>query len=305
MPLTVALEKIYKYNRLLRGNILKKTQASTSAQGIAYVRAFETNRPPAERICNDPYARLLISPGFYLLGKLFAGYAERKGPGVLGFLATRCRYIDDYLLQCLETGLEQVIILGAGLDSRPYRFEHFRADVKAFEVDHPVTQRLKLDKLKKIFGEEPSYVTYVPIDFNFESLDKLFEFGYSRQLKTLFIWEGVVHYLSAEAVDRTLEFVCKNSMPGSSIIFDYLYTSALTATQKRGEIIRMQRTQRYTGEGLIFGIEEGKVEEFLSARGFIQITNVTTEDLKRRYFTGLKQSRTIAPIYAIVSAVVP
>lgn len=283
---------------------MKKTQASTSAQGIAFARALENSRPPAERICNDPFARRLISPGFYLLGKLFAGYAERKGPGVLGFLVTRCRYIDDYLLQCLETGLEQVIVLGAGLDSRPYRFAQFRANVKVFEVDHPATQRLKLDKLKKIFGEEPSYVTYVPIDFNFESLDKLFEFGYNRQLKTLFIWEGVVHYITAKAVDRTLAFVSTNSAAGSSIIFDYLYSSALTAPHKRGEIIRMQRAQRYTGEALNFGIEEGKVEEFLSARGFKQITNVTSEDLKRMYFTGLKQSRTIAPVYAIVSAVV-
>jgi len=284
---------------------LKKTQASISAQGIAIARALENSRPPAERICNDPFARRLISPSFYLLGKLFAGYGERKGPGVLGFLVTRCRYIDDYLLQCLETGLEQVIVLGAGLDSRPYRFAQFRDNVKVFEVDHPATQRLKLDKLKKIFGEEPSYVTYVPIDFNFESLDKLFEFGYNRQLKTLFIWEGVVHYITAEAVDRTLAFVSRNSAPGSSIIYDYLYSSALTASHKRGEIIRMQRAQRYTGEALNFGIEEGKVEEFLSARGFIQITNVTSEDLKRRYFTGLNQSRTIAPVYAIVSAVVP
>ena len=116
---------------------MKKTQASISAQGIAIARALENSRPPAERICNDPFARRLISPSFYLLGKLFAGYGERKGPGVLGFLVTRCRYIDDYLLQCLETGLEQVIVLGAGLDSRPYRFAQFRANVKVFEVDHP------------------------------------------------------------------------------------------------------------------------------------------------------------------------
>jgi len=283
---------------------MKKTQASTTSQGIAFARALESNKPVGERICYDPLARRLISPAFYLLGKLFAGRAERKGPGVLGFLAARCRYIDDYLQACLETGLDQLVILGAGLDSRAYRFEQLEGHVRVFEVDHPATLRVKMEKLNKILGKLPEHVTFVPIDFNEETLQKLFDFGYSPQAKTLFIWEGVVYYLTAEAVDQTLEFVLKNSGWGSSIIFDYLYTSALTAVHKRGEIVRMQRAKRYTGEGLVFGIEQGQVEEFLRARGYTQIQNVTAQDLKRIYFTGVNQTRAIAPIYAIVHATV-
>jgi methyltransferase (TIGR00027 family) len=281
---------------------MKKTQASTTAQGIAFVRALESSKPAGERICHDPLARRLISPAFYLLGRLFISYAERKGPGVIGFLVARCRYIDDYLQACLETGLDQLVILGAGLDSRAYRFDQLEGHVKVFEVDHPATQQVKLGKLEKIFGRLPEHVTYVPVDFDEETLQKLFDFGYNRQAKTLFIWEGVVHYLTAEAVDQTLEFVLKNSGSGSSIIFDYVYASALTAAHKREEIVRMQRTKRYTGEGLVFGIEEGQVEEFLRVRGYTQIQNVTSEDLKRIYFAGVNQTRTIAPIYAIVHA---
>jgi methyltransferase (TIGR00027 family) len=173
-----------------------------------------------------------------------------------------------------------------------------------FEVDHPATQQVKTGKLNKIFGKLPGHVTYVPIDFNEETLQKLFDFGYNRQAKTLFIWEGVVHYLTAEAVDQTLEFVLKNSGSGSTIIFDYVYTSALAAAHKRGEIVRMQRAKRYTGEGLVFGIEEGQAEEFLRVRGYTQICNVTGQDLERIYFTGANRTRTIAPIYAIVHATV-
>jgi methyltransferase (TIGR00027 family) len=281
-----------------------KKHASTTAQGIAFARALESGKPAGERICYDPLARRLINPAFYLLGKLCAGYAEQKGPGVIGFLVARCRYIDDYLQACLETGLDQLVILGAGLDSRAYRFEQLEEHVRVFEVDHPATQQVKLGKLEKIFGELPVHVTYVPIDFNQETLQKLFDFGFNPQSKTLFIWEGVAHYLTAEAVDQTLSFVSKHSGTGSSIIFDYVYTSALTAAHKRGEIIRMQRAKRYTGEGLVFGIEEGQVDEFLRVRGYTQIQNVTSEDLKRAYFTGVNQTRTIAPIYAIVHATV-
>jgi methyltransferase (TIGR00027 family) len=283
---------------------MKKTRASTTAQGIAFARALESSKPAGERICYDPLARRLISPAFYLLGRLFANYGERKGPGVIGFLVTRCRYIDDYLQACLDTGLDQLVILGAGLDSRAYRFGQLKGRVKVFEVDHPATQQVKLEKLEKIFGKQPEHVTYVPVDFDEETLHKLFDFGYSRQEKTLFIWEGVVYYLAAEAVDQTLGFVVKNSGSGSSIIFDYLYTSALTAAHKRGEIVRMQRARRYTGEGLVFGIEEGQVEEFLRVRGYTQVQNVTSKDLKRIYFTGVNQTRAIAPIYAIVYATV-
>ena len=66
----------------------------------------------------------------------------------------------------------------------------------------------------------------------------------------------------------------------------------------------MQRTQRYTGEGLIFGIEEGQIETFLQARGYAQIKNMTSADLKKAYLTGVNQTRAIAPIYAIVHATV-
>ena len=281
-----------------------KTRASTTAQGIAFARALESSKPAGERICYDPLARQLISPAFYLLCNLSAGYAERKGPGVLGFLAARCRYIDDYLQACLETGLDQLVVLGAGLDSRAYRFEQLAGRVRVFEVDHPATQQVKIRKLAKVLGKLPEHVTYVPIDFNEETLQKLFDFDYNPQIKTLFIWEGVVHYITAEAVDQTLEFVLKNSAPGSSIIFDYVYTSALTTARKRGEIARMQRAKRYTGEGLVFGIEEGQVEAFLRVRGYTQIRNVTSEDLRQLYFTGVNQTRAIAPIYAVAHATV-
>jgi len=284
---------------------MQRTRASTTAQGIALARAMEHTRPPEQRVCNDPLARRLMSTPFYLFGRLFASYGERKGPGVIGFLVARCRYIDDYLLECLAAGIQQLVILGAGLDSRAYRIEGLRQGVRVFEVDQAATQQAKMAKLKRILGRLPDYVAYVPMDFNAESLHKLFDFGYRREARTLFIWEGVVHYLTAEAVDQTLEFVRRNSASGSSIVFDYIYTSALTEARKRGEVVRMQRASRYTGEALAFGIEEGQAEQFLQARGYTAIKNVSSADLKRAYFAGANQSRAVAPVYAIVHASVP
>jgi methyltransferase (TIGR00027 family) len=283
---------------------MKAKQSSTTAQGIAAIRAIESSKPPEQRICYDPLARRLVNPAFYVLARLFAGYGDWRAPGVSGFLVARARYIDDTLQTCLDHGLEQLVILGAGLDSRACRFEQLKAGVSVFEVDHPASQQEKRGRLRQIFGELPRHVAFVPIDFNEEGLEKLFEYSYDRGRKTLFIWEGVTYYLTAEAVDRTLVFVSGNSGRGSSIVFDYVAASALTAPHKRGEIARMRRYGRLTGEPLTFGIETGAVEEFLRRRGYNQIEVVTGEDLRARYFVGVNQDRPVAPIYAIARAAV-
>ncbi|MBN1439274.1 MAG: SAM-dependent methyltransferase [Anaerolineales bacterium] len=283
---------------------MKKSQISITAQGIALARALEYDRPAAERICDDPLARKFIHPAFYRLGKALAGYGERKGPGVIGFLVVRCRYMDDCLKESIASGVRQAVILGAGLDSRAYRIAEAKQGVRVFEVDQPATQALKIGKVKRGLGALPPHVAYVPVDFNAEDLEKLISAGYDPGRKTFFIWEGVTHYLTPAAVGRTLAFVAGQSAPGSAIVFDYMDPSALRAEQKRGEVVRMQRTSRFTGEGLKFGIEPGEIEPFLKARGFGRIANMTAGDLHRKYFTGANRIRTVAPIYAIARATV-
>lgn len=284
---------------------MRKTQISTTAQGIALIRALESEKPAGKRICYDPFAQKFVDPVFYFLGKAFAGSAERRSPGFVGYAVSRCRYIDDYLDKCLRSGFMQVVILGAGLDSRAYRFAMLKGPAKVFEVDQPATQAAKIARVKKIFHEIPQHVTYVPIDFNEETLDRLAACGYNRSLRTVFIWEGVTPYLKAEAVDATLAWVRSNSASSSTIIFDYIYASALKGEHLRGEVERMHRSQRFTGEALIFGIEKGHIEDFMTQRGFIWVVDACAEDFKRLYFTGLNQDRPMADIYSIVHATVP
>jgi O-methyltransferase involved in polyketide biosynthesis len=85
---------------------MKKYQASITAEGIAFARALESSKPAGERICYDPLARHFISPAFYLVAKVFSGYAQRRSPGVVEFLVARTRFIDDYLGSCIDDGLK-------------------------------------------------------------------------------------------------------------------------------------------------------------------------------------------------------
>ncbi len=286
---------------------MRNSQSSMTASGIAIMRALEAEKPANERVCFDPYARQFVNSALYYFVKFFdrLGYSEKRGPGVMGFLAARERYIDDYLKAGLAQGVQQVVILGAGYDARAYRFEEFKCGVKVFEVDHPATQQTKLKQLQKIFGQTPAYVIYVPIDFNTQTLEqRLPECGYDEKQKTLFIWQGVTQYLTPEGVDSTLAFVAHHSMPGSSIIFDYMYTSLLDGTVKHGEVSKMRRDRWMSNEVLAFGIPEGTIKSFMEQRGFTQVHDANFKYLHDTYFTGVNAKRTVTDGYAIASAVV-
>ncbi|OGN99995.1 MAG: hypothetical protein A2Y59_01645 [Chloroflexi bacterium RBG_13_52_14] len=283
--------------------IMKDRKPSFTAEVAASLRAMESLRPEHERVCYDPLARIFISNRLQILArisplvKILYWYLSKRRLDVVMYLneaALRTRYIDDYLNECFHRGIEQLVILGAGFDSRAYRFNELKGMIKVFEVDHPATQRVKIERLKKVFASLPDHVVYVPIDFNKEKLDKrLFESGYNASLKTLFIWETVTMYLTAEAVDETLACVANNSGEGSSIYFDYISQSFLDGTSELVELRKM-REGTPIDEPFTFAIEEGTIDEFLSSRGFYQVENVTAEDLKNAYFKGKNQGRKVA-----------
>jgi methyltransferase (TIGR00027 family) len=280
---------------------MRKNRPSLTATGIAIARAVESEKPAGERICYDPYARQFVPAWMYRLLGFFikTGYAELRGPGVNAFLVVRERYIDDVLQDSLTKGLQQLVILGAGYDSRPYRFD-LQGRVKVFEVDHPLTQADKLEKVRRIFGEIPEHVTYVPLDFNTQLLSKrLLSSSFDPALFSLFIWQGVTMYLSPAAVDATLSLVVQNSAPGSAVVFDYVYQSVLVGLQKHSEISSMRRYRFLTGEALTFGITQGSVQSFLLERGFRLAKDVSTAELKAAYMTGKMADRKVAGGYGI------
>ena len=283
---------------------------------MAFYRAAESAKPEAERLYSDPLAKGFLRTPLRLLtrSRLLTGmtiwfFTERWFPGGVGVVLARSSYVDDCLRDCLAEGIGQLVILGAGYDSRAYRFSALRRDVKVFEVDHPATQVVKTGKLMKSVGSLPRHVVYAPINLMREALDKgLFEGGYDRTLKTLFICEGVSYYLSAKAVDEILAFVAKNSARGSSIVFDYfVYLSADKAresgtSQKRLE--RIAQSAKRSGEPVLFRLHPESVGKFLSGRGFEQKANLTAQDLKRLYFKGRNRRRKVSPHLAVVHATV-
>jgi methyltransferase (TIGR00027 family) len=291
-------------------------KASFTAESVAAIRAVESAKPEGERLCCDPYARYFISGGRDASGLEFwrelLSALDLDFPGIQTEVVLRTRYIDDHLKECIDDGITQLVILGAGYDSRAYRIDGLKGKVRVFEVDHPATQKVKAERLKEVPASLADHVMRVPVDFNREKLNKrLSESGYDKELKTLFIWEGVTPYLTAEAVDETLAFVVTNSGRGTSIIFNYSVepvgdgpgdpeTSWWTMKKRQ----KLMEFQKRIGEPFTFGIPEGGVQEFLCSRGFCQVVNATCRDMRNALFTGANRKRRFTPLMATVHATV-
>jgi methyltransferase (TIGR00027 family) len=300
----------------MRDAKLKQGKPSWTAEVSASYRAAESDRPESEQVCYDPISGRFLGFPFNIIGMMppflrrmlarpALWYAERLTPGNPGYVVARTRYIDDRLTQSIEDGINQLVILGAGYDTRAYRIDALQGRVKVFEVDHPATQQLKIAKVRRLLGSPPDNVVYVGVDFDKESLgERMFESGYDSSLKTLFIWEGVIPYITAEGVDDTLAFAAKNSGEGSSIIFDYIYSSVVDGDNESEVARKWRGTLQRLGEPFTFGIEEGSCERFLLDRGFGEVTETTVESLKDAYFQGRSRNRRLFPFVAIVHATV-
>ena len=209
------------------------------------------------------------------------------------------------MLACIAAGFKQLVIIGAGYDTRAYRFEDVKENLKVFEVDHPVTQQVKVEKIKEIFETLPDHVIYVPVVFGTDRFDhKLLANGYNPQLKTLFIVEGLLMYVPPPAVDGLLAFVVNASGPGSAFVADYFSQSVIDATSPLKEAQVLHQFVASEGAPLQFGIEEGKLEEFFNQRGFDEVTNVTSASCKEKYFNNASGGRTVSPMFNFVHATV-
>jgi methyltransferase (TIGR00027 family) len=280
---------------------MRRRQSSLTAQGIAYIRAYESSRPPYLRVIDDPYAMQFIDPIWRRVFGVFYAIKDRSSPGVTDFIVARTRYLDLLVEQCVDDGMSQVVILGAGFDSRAYRIKAIEA-AKVFEVDHPATQEAKVAKLRRMLGAIPPHVVFVPVDLQSDSLSGgLRSHGYDPTKRACILWEGVTPYLSAVSVDKTLDWVSQNTAEGSLIAFDYILKEALDGTIQRREVASMRGSRHVTGEGLVFGLPKGTAESFLRQHGFVDVHDAASDELTALCFTGTNAGRRVAPVYGVAS----
>lgn len=276
----------------------------TTARGVALLRAVEMTRPEAERLCADPYARAFINPLTFHAMRIAVrlGILDITLPrGTIDFALAREKFVHEVMVRELRAGAQQLVILGAGFDTRAYRIPE-AADVSIFEVDHPLTQAAKQKALAGVVEKLPSRHRFVAVDFDREQLrERLAAAGYDETLRTLFVWQGVIMYLTPAGVDATLEFVAKHSGPRSVVVFDYFESEAFSTP----DAARVKRTLEAMGEPLTFRIPRTEIVPFLEVRGFTDVENADAAEVKRQVMTGPNARRHVMAGAAIVSARVP
>jgi len=253
-------------------------QPSRTAIVVAALRAFGAREPDpsvrnpdflAERLLTDEdLTSIAEHPISRALRDDYSKAREnREVSGMSNLMLVRTRFVDERMQEALKHGATQVVILGAGLDTRAYRFRDLLRDKKVFEIDHRSTQQLKKHRLEQILDAVPGYVRYGEIDFKKNTLQEvLYNQDYQRSEKSFFIWEGVSMYLPEAAVRETLQTIASNSRPGSTLVMDFAGHAMVRALQDFPNLSQHQYTTAW-GEPWIFGLPDTREREFFRECG--------------------------------------
>ena len=237
---------------------------------------------------SDDYIAVELLPRLikYLLKLKILNFKGKIAPkGIYPYVIARTKYIDSIFLQAKESGFDQVLIFGAGFDSRAIRLLDLDSNIKVFEIDTYHTLNAKTKQFKRRNITKPDTNIYIPLDFDKEDIKpKLFVNQFNTNKKTLSILEGLTMYLSHSAVAETFELIYDYSASGSLVVFDYIYSSVLSKELKYfGESAIFARINK-DREQWTFGIEEGEIENFLCNFKFDLIEHLDSNNIEKKYF---------------------
>jgi methyltransferase (TIGR00027 family) len=269
-------------------------EVSWTAEGVTALRVVGALAPD-KKIRNPDYLAVkFIEPIFWHYSVYSKSDYEMNMRVVRAYRAdtyflvnARTHKIDQTLKDMEAAGLEQVVVLGAGFDTRAYRFAEKMPQVRFFELDLPATLQRKKEMVKEIIGRVPDYVAYAPIDFNTETIEEaLVRVGYDPAKKTFFIWEGVSMYITEQAVKGTLQFIANRSAPGSAVVFDYMMAGVAAKDWKKYPKARVIATLcELHDEPWIFGFPEPSAGPFVKKSGLEVVDDLSGKEMSEKYMT--------------------
>lgn len=267
--------------------IADKTSQTASFTCLARAVSYYEKRPCYR---SDDYVAPRLIPRFFLpvarfsvIRRVFVRLAFPDG--AYEYVIARTKFIDSVVQAAVAGGFSQIVIFGAGFDSRSIRLTADISGLSLFELDAPATQSAKIGQLKKRHIPLPGNLVFVPADLAHASVeDSLLGSDFTGGQKTLFVLEGLLMYLDGEDVDKTFAAIRKLAGASSEVVFDYVFASVVRGENRLfGEAEIVERVRR-AGEAWRFGIEKGKIKEFLKDNGFALIQDLEPDDLEKKYF---------------------
>jgi methyltransferase (TIGR00027 family) len=215
------------------------------------------------------------------------------------FTTARSRIAEDALSAAVERGIQQIVILGAGLDTFALRNPHSARQIRIYEVDHPATQAWKLERLAEAKIALPPWLILVPVDFERDDVgEKLAAAGFQQSSPAFFTWLGVVPYLKQDAIGRTLDYM--SSIQNSEVVFDYMEPPEAFSEELRQ--IEKERTEQLKkiNERSDSRFEPAGIAAILRSHGFCAVEDIYFQEIASR-FGGAVQG--LAPGHAGVHVV--
>jgi methyltransferase (TIGR00027 family) len=270
---------------------------SKTAGNMALIRALEFLRSPNRRLFSDPYARhfvpacqrAFLGPAHLpAVRALLEGYFDWRAPGARSSGAARTRLIDDWVREALAAFVEQVVILGTGFDCRALRMRELE-NMPVFEVDRAAMIARK-ERILSRSHRTPSRIRRLGVDFQNDNLgNRLAQAGWSANLRTLFIWEGVTNYLDTRSVEAVFNFFAGEPCCGSRIIFTYVHADVLNGSFATPGVLRLTAALRACGELWTFGFKPEEVPAYLAKKGLSLLIDLGAAEYRGKYMAPVKK----------------
>jgi methyltransferase (TIGR00027 family) len=276
---------------------LASGKASRTARMTAAIRHRHSAGGMPPLVYDDRYAKLFLDLGSLLIAAPTPvsdwALGRTMGPvrAIEGEVLARSRYVEDRLKAELASGLDQVIVLGAGFDTMA--LHHVGAKCRFFEVDHPATQQVKRGILAKHPELTPD-LAFVPVDFATDDLaEALLAAGFSAKKRALVSWLGVTMYLEQAVTMATLATLRPVMAKGSSLIFDAYPRGADIDASERPMFAAMRAFTATRGEPMRGSFDTATFAEAVGATGWRIAERIDGAEMQRRWFA--HQPRAIWP----------
>jgi methyltransferase (TIGR00027 family) len=277
---------------------------SRTAINTAMQRAAHLLLDDEPKILADTFARA------------FAGYASDADmldamdpskwiafPRMRVLFAMRNRYAEDELARAMTRGIEQYIILGAGLDSFAYRRPDLMASLDVFEVDHPASQAWKRARVEELGFAVPARLHHLAIDFERQTLGEgLAESVVDLSRPVYLSMLGVAQYLTTDAMLQTLRDVATITVPGSEIVLQFVVPPAMLASDEAALVEALAERARLVGEPWISFYRPADMERHLRDAGFGSIVYFGPEEATARYLQGHSDGLLLPAYFRMVHA---
>jgi methyltransferase (TIGR00027 family) len=303
------MAKFYKYLAFVLSVAVLKLQSGrdTTAQGVAKVRHCESIlEDPSERLYEDPYAHHMYFGSFaqtWMGGRVTRAVFDLLMVGMFDMLSLRTKWIDDQILEWAD-GAEQLVILGAGYDTRGFRLD-LPEGFNVIEVDQPGVQSRKRAILEGLSSDDEavaakleSGVEFVPIDFNHDSVGNVLgskaKTSFDSAKKTIVTLEGVSQYIPKGATESTLKQLHAIVPEESTLIISYVDDALFTNPSEYGDPTRihwMLKVVEWFGEPWITSWNPASFAAFLEKCGFAVIDDVSVSDLNQKYLVPRNRGR--------------